>query len=299
VPTVTDANVVLGFLPSDLALAGSVPLDASAATTALTELGREVGLDLEATARGVIEIVDSHMERAIRAVSVEEGSDPRDAALVAFGGAGGLHASRLARRLGMRTVLIPPLSGVFSALGLLLARPRADTTRTVFLEEGSGRLAQLIAEIRDQAWSAFGEMKVGGKGEAVVYGEVRYVGQSHELAVVAGPDWHQVRASFEQAHRSHFGFDRSGEPIELVDLRAEVTGTASLRWADLPRRPADRVPRPVTTTGEGRVVWHRDRLPAGFEVAGPALVVERNSVTLLDDDDRLVVHDDGTLEISL
>jgi len=299
VPTVTDANVVLGFLPSDLALAGSVPLNASAASTALTELGRQVGLDLEATARGVIEIVDSHMERAIRAVSVEEGSDPRDAALVAFGGAGGLHASRLARRLGMRTVLIPPLSGVFSALGLLLARPRADATRTVFLEEGSGRLAQLIAEIRDQAWSAFGEMEVGGKGEAVVYGEVRYVGQSHELAVVAGPDWHQVRASFEQAHHTHFGFDRSGEPIELVDLRAEVTGAASLRWADLPRRSVDGIPEPAATTGEGRMIWHRDHLPAGFETRGPALVVERDSVTLLDPDDRMVVQEDGTLEISL
>ena len=199
----------------------------------------------------------------------------------------------------MRTVLVPPLSGVFSALGLLLARPRADATRTVFLEEGSGRLAQLIAEIRDQAWSAFGEMKVGGKGEAVVYGEVRYVGQSHELAVVAGPDWHQVRASFEQAHRTHFGFDRSGEPIELVDLRAEVTGTASLGWADLPRRSVDSTPEQAATTGEGRIIWHRDRLPAGFEIRGPALIVERDSVTLLDPEDRMLVHDDGTLEISL
>ncbi|MEX1125943.1 MAG: hydantoinase/oxoprolinase family protein [Acidimicrobiia bacterium] len=299
VPTVTDANVILGFLPDDLALAGSVPLDAAAAAEALTELGREIGLDLTATARGVLEIVDSHMERAIRTVSVEEGSDPRDAVLVAFGGAGGLHASRLARRLGMRTVLIPPLSGVFSALGLLLARPRADATRTVFLEEGSGQLAQLMAEIGDQARAAFDEMHVSGSGEAVVYGEVRYVGQSHELAVLADPDWSQVRASFEQAHRSHFGFDRPGEPIELVDLRADVTGNAPVNWSDLPRRSVDRAPEPMSTTGEGRVVWHRDHLPAGFETRGPALIVERDSVTLLDPEDRMLVHDDGTLEISL
>ena len=299
VPTVTDANVVLGFLPPDLVLAGSVPLDAAAAAGAVAGVGHEVGLDLAATARGVVEIVDSHMERAIRAVSVEEGSDPRQAALVAFGGAGGLHASRLAKRLGMRTVLIPPLSGVFSALGLLLARPRADAIRTVLLEEGSERLAQLVTEIRDQARSAFERMKVPGKGEAVVYADVRYVGQSHELAVVAVPEWPQLRSAFEQAHRSHFGFDRSGEPIELVDLRAEVIGVASLGWGDLPRRSADRIPNPVSTTGEGVVVWHRDDLPAGFEIDGPALIVERDSVTLLDDDDQLVVHDDGTLEITL
>ena len=299
VPTVTDANIVLGFLPPDLTLAGSVALDAAAAAAALTDLGREAGLDLDATARGVIEIVDSHMERAIRGVSVEEGSDPREAALVAFGGAGGLHAARLARRLGMHTVLIPPLSGVFSALGLLLAKPRADAIRTVFLEEGSERLAQVITEIRDQARASFGELKAPGKGEAVVHGEVRYVGQSHELAVVADPDWSRLRTSFEQAHRSHFGFDRSGEPIELVDVRAEVTGTASLSWGELPRRSAEHVPEAMATTEGGRAIWHRDHLPAGFEAAGPALIVERDSVTLLDHGDQALVHEDGTLEITL
>ena len=298
-PTVTDANVVLGFLPRNLALAGSVPLDATAAAKALAGVGREVGLDLEATAAGVVEIVDSHMERAIRTVSVEEGADPRQAVLVAFGGAGGLHASRLGRRLGMRSVLVPPLSGVFSALGLLLARPRADAIRTVFLEEGSERLAQLVTEIRDQARAVFNEMRVSGKGEATVYAEVRYVGQSHELSVAAGPEWRQIRSAFEQTHRSQFGFDRPGEPIELVDLRAEVTGTAALGWGDLPLRMPDHSPQPVSTTDEGRVVWQRDHLPAGFEIQGPALVVERDSVTLIDGDDRLVVHDDGTLEIAL
>jgi N-methylhydantoinase A len=298
-PTVTDANVVLGFLPSDLALGGSVPLNAAAAAAAVAAVGQGAGLELTAAAHGVVEIVDSHMERAIRTVSVEEGSDPRQAVLVAFGGAGGLHASRLAKRLGIRTVLVPPLSGVFSALGLLLARPRADAIRTVFLEEGSERLAQEVTEIRDRARAAFGEMGVPGKGEAAVYAEVRYVGQSHELTVVAGPKWRQIRSGFEQAHRSHFGFDRSGEPIEIVDLRAEVTGVASLGWGDLPLQSVDRIPTPISITGEGRVIWDRDRLPAGFQTRGPALIVERDSVTLLDADDQVVVHDDGTLEISL
>ncbi len=298
-PTVTDANVVLGFLPPGLALAGSVPLDVVAAARALAVLGRVVGLEADAAARGIIEIVDSHMERAIRTVSVEEGADPRDAALIAYGGAGGLHASRLARRLGMRTVLVPSFSGVFSALGLLLARPRTDAIRTVLLQEGSVSLGPVIDEVVGQARSAFDAMKVSGTTEAVIHGAVRYEGQSHELTVVADPDWAGLRSRFEEAHRSHFGFDRRGEPIELVEVRAEVMGVPSLTWGDLPPRSAVAKPEPLGTTSEGRTVWDRDQLPAGFEIDGPALIVERDSVTLLDAGDRLAVHDDGTLEISL
>ena len=295
-PTPTSCSV---FCLLTWHLPGRFPSMPPPPQAAVALVGRAAGLDLAAAAHGVVEIVDSHMERAIRTVSVEEGADPRQAVLVAFGGAGGLHASRLAKRLGISTVLVPPLSGVFSALGLLLARPRADAIRTVFLEEGSERLAQEVTEIRDRARAAFGEMAVPGKGSAAVYAEVRYVGQSHELTVVAGPEWRQIRSGFEQAHRSHFGFDRSGEPIEIVDLRAEVTGVSSLGWGDLPLRSVDRVPTPVSTTEQGRVVWDRDHLPAGFETRGPALIVERDSVTLLDADDHVVVHEDGTLEITV
>jgi N-methylhydantoinase A len=298
-PTVTDANAVLGFLPPGLALAGSVRLDVGAAANALAVLGRQVGLEAEATARGMIEIVDSHMERAIRTVSVEEGTDPREAALVAFGGAGGLHASRLAKRLGMRTVLIPPLSGVFSALGLLLASPRTDAIRTVLLQERSESLGQMIAKVVTQARAGFDAMKVAGPGEVLVLGAVRYLGQSHELTVHADADWSHLRSRFEEAHRSHFGFDRPGEPIELVDIRGEVTGTPSMKWGDLPRHDDGSIPEPISTTPDGRLVWGRAQLPAGFETDGPAPIVERDSVTLLEAGNRMVVHDDGTLEISL
>ncbi|HEY6629633.1 MAG TPA: hydantoinase/oxoprolinase family protein [Acidimicrobiia bacterium] len=298
-PTVTDANVVLGFLPPGLALAGSVPLDVVAAAQALALLGREVGLEAEATARGMIEIVDSHMERAIRTVSVEEGSDPREAALIAFGGAGGLHAARLAKRLGMRTVLVPPLSGVFSALGLLLARPRTDAIRTVLLEEGSDSLGQAIDQVVAEARSTFDAMQVSGPTEVVVHGAVRYVGQSHELTVFADPDWGGLRYRFEETHRSHFGFDRPEEPIELVEVRAEMVGDPSLMWSDLPAKSAPGIPAPLSTTDQGFVVWDRDHLPSGFEIEGPALIVERDAVTLLEPSDRLTVHDDGTLEMSL
>src|SRR5690606_31369670 len=117
---------IAGYLPDDLALGGKLRLDVGAARAAMARLGEAAGLSVEACAAGMLEIVDSHMEHALRAVSVEEGADPREAVLVAFGGAGGLHAGRLARRLGIPTILVPPLSGVFSALGLLLSPPRLD-----------------------------------------------------------------------------------------------------------------------------------------------------------------------------
>ena len=298
-PTVTDANLVLGNLPPSLALAGSLVLTSDASAAAIEKLGQALGLGLTATAEGVIEVVDSHMERAIRSVSIEEGVDPREGALIAFGGAGGLHASRLAKRLGIETVLVPPFSGVFSALGLLLARPRADAIRTVLLDEGSTRLPQIVREIESQAVEAFENMKVGAGGSSVVIAEMRYVGQSHELAVPADGDWSHLRSRFEEAHRARFGFDLPRDPIQLVDIRAEVTGDASATWDDLPSTPSLARPEAVATTPGGSKVWERVHLPAGFETRGPALIVERDSVTLIDPGDRMSVHDDGTLEVGV
>ena len=295
-PTVTDANLLLGHLPAEIALAGSLRLDRESASAALAALARDLALDPEEAAQGVIEVVDSHMERAIRSVSVEEGFDPRDGCLIAFGGAGGLHASRLAKRLGIRTVLIPPLSGVFSALGLLLAQPRIDAIRTVLLEEGSPRLHGLLQEVNDQADRAYTGMNVGPSETAEAIAEVRYLGQSHELAVPADADWARLRAVFEEAHRSRFGFDLPGVRIEVVNLRCEVSGPAPLQWAQLPRLAGNQPPQPGSNGG--RTVWSREQLPTGFEVSGPCLLVERDSVTLLEPEDQLLIHDDGTLEIT-
>ncbi|HEU5113575.1 MAG TPA: hydantoinase/oxoprolinase family protein, partial [Acidimicrobiia bacterium] len=191
--TVTDANVVLGRIPADLSLGGSVHLDIGAARRALALLGAELGLEIDAVAAGIVEVFDTHMERALRAVSVEEGVDPRDSVLVAFGGAGGLHATRLARRLGMTRTLIPPLSGVFSALGLLLASPSSDTSRTVMLEEGSARLARMAEEILDEAGRTYLSDHAGDFMQRRAWADVRYAGQSHELSVSLVPDWSRLR----------------------------------------------------------------------------------------------------------
>ena len=291
--TVTDANLLAGHLPADVALGGSLRLDEAAARQAASRLAGLAGLEAGVVATGVLEVVDAHMERALRSVSVEEGSDPRESVLVAFGGAGGLHASRLARSLGMRTVLIPPHSGVFSALGLLMATPRADVARTVMLTEGHPALAPLREELRTGAGSRFAEMFGAAPDSVAVSADLRYLGQSHELEVPADGVWEEVRSRFEVAHAKRYGFSRPGEPIELVNLRAAANGRPPFTWEDLPEWRATGAPR-----ADGPV-WRRTDLPTGHMIEGKGVIVEENSATLLESDDHLTVLGDGTLEIEL
>ena len=292
-PTVTDANIVMGNIPADMAMGGSVALDADAAGEAIERLGSTLGLSVDATASGMLEVVDSHMEHALRAVSVEEGADPREAVLVAFGGAGGLHAARLARRLGIGKVAVPPLSGVFSALGLLLAAPRADAARTVMMQEGDERLAAEIRQLSTEASARFTAVFGFEQLSTHVTSDVRYVGQSHELKVEADESWQIVRDRFESTHLQMFGFARSGEVVELVNLRVTANGVPPLSWEDVPGPGADL--QPVVENG----VWDRRTLPPGFVIEGPAIITETNSAVLIQVGDRLEVLGDGTLEISL
>ena len=296
VATVTDANVVLGHIPADLALGGMVNLDIEAARRALAVLGSNLGLEIGEVAAGIIEVVDTRMERTLRAVSVEEGVDPRDSVLVAFGGAGGLHATRLARRLGVRTTLIPPLSGVFSALGLLLASPSSDSAMTVMLEEGSDRLNGVAGGIARDAKATFARDHGTHPMRLEAWAEVRYVGQSHELAVPLVTNWDVLRQDFEDVHQKRFGFTRAGEPIELMDVRAEAIGPAPMTWDEIP--PISGGKNDSEPQGNGDFpVWSRARLGAGQEIEGPAIIVETDSAVWLEPGDSLSVHPDGTLEI--
>jgi N-methylhydantoinase A len=289
---VTDANVVLGRIPSSLKLGGSVELDLPAAHSALASIGDRIGLGVESIAEGIVDVVDAHMERALRAVSVEEGADPREAVLVAFGGSGGLHATGLAKRLGIRKVLIPPLSGVFSALGLLLARPSSDSAKTVMLDEGSAGLAasrdEILAAVRQTFLADHGRLPE----EVEAWADVRYFGQSHELKVGMDDDWPRLRGAFEDLHLARFGFIRPGEPIELVNVRAEATAPPPITWDDIPRLTPRR-----GVEGHTSAVIARGALAPGDQVEGPTVVIEADSAVWLESDDVLSVHDDGTLEI--
>jgi N-methylhydantoinase A len=303
-PTVTDANVVTGRIPAGLRLGGTIPVDLAAAGRVMERLGESLGLGCGHSAAGVIDVVDAHMERALRAVSVEEGVDPRGSTLIAFGGAGGLHAVGLARRLSIGTVLIPPMSGVFSALGLLLARPRSDLARTVMVAESSD-LASIAAAITTGVGELFRSEHGSAALETAVFGELRYVGQSHELQVPMEPDWVRLRDAFEATHRSRFGFDRPDQAVELVNVNARAFGSAPLAWSDLPLVGATRSPDSYVSTvilDDGPVTvttWRREELPAGFGISGPAIVVDADAVMWIDRDDHMMVHDDGTLEVEI
>ena len=298
--TVTDANVVLGRIGGDVALGGDLHIDPGLSVSAVARLAADLGIDRDAAALGIVRVVEENMTGAVRTVSVEQGADPREAHLVAFGGAGGLHATALARNLDMAGVLIPPHGGVFSALGLLLSSPRVDRWRSAFVtEEAASRLDEALVEI---ARAALVDLAGGTVSTAV---DVRYVGQSHELTIghVSGDGWDRLSRRFHDEHRLRNGFSRDEDPVEVVTVRASVVGDPPLTVDDLPiwvsRGDARRGTRPVRTDA-GVVeadVWWRDGLSPGDVISGPALIDEREATSYLAAGEQAVVHSTGTLVV--
>ena len=306
-PTVTDANLVLGRLDPAARLAGTVALRPDLAMAAFERLGSELSLEPVEAALGVVAVVESHMTHAVRAVSVEQGTDPRGAALMAFGGAGGLHATALARALEMDGVIVPPYAGVFSAFGLLLSPPRADAARTVNLTDTDrdrlpAAARALLAEARGQIAADSGQAAT----TAASIVDMRYVGQAHETSVpyTGGEPWEELCERFHRLHAERNGFSRPADPVEAVTVRAEAVGTAALRWADLPAFRAEpgeprRGTRPVVGPA-GAVeaeVWWRPALPVGAEVTGPAIIAGGESTTYLAAGEQATVHETGALRI--
>ena len=213
-PTVTDANVVLGLLGTRAPLAGAIALDADAARAAVGRLADALGLELLECAEGIRRVANAEMIRALRVMTVERGVDPRDLALLAFGGAGPLHAAAIAAELGMTRILCPRASGVLAALGLVVSDRRRDAQRSVLLSGGgmtAGALRDAIAALAERA----------GPGERRVTAELRYRGQSFELAVDSGeePEPEALRAAFAAAHERAYGYRDDDGDVELVTLR--------------------------------------------------------------------------------
>ena len=217
-PTVTDANVVLGLLGTGAALAGSIELDAGAARDAVGGLGEQLGLGLRECAEGIRRVANAEMVRALRVMTVERGVDPRDLALLAFGGAGPLHAVAIAEELGMTRILCPRASGVLAALGLVVSERRRDAQRSVLLGG-----AALTAEALREEIAALAER--AGAGALRVRADLRYRGQAFELAVDADPepDPADLRERFAAAHERAYGYRDDDGDIELVTLRVTAT----------------------------------------------------------------------------
>lgn len=304
-PTVTDAHLLLGRIDPSSRLGGTLSLQPEKAHAAVESLAGRVGLAPRQVAEGMLEVVEAHMERAIRNVSVEQGADPRQATLVAFGGAGGLHAGSLARRLGMAAVVVPPYGGVFSALGLLMAPARRDGARSVLLTEPDGfrgALAQVARDVMDD----YGRVHGSAPATVTRIVDMRYLGQAHEIAVPVSEEegWSQAGERFHRLHVEMNGFARPGDPVEVVTVRAVAEGTPLLRWEDLPALDEGPLPaprrRPVVMGGAevDAAVWWRPDLPAGSRLEGPAVIEEEVGTVVLGAGERGLVAGDGTLEVS-
>jgi N-methylhydantoinase A len=295
-PTVTDANLLLGYLPDGAELGGELVLRREPAEQALTRLGESLGLDALETALGVVRVANAEMGRALRVISVERGLDPREFALVAFGGAGGLHACALAEELGLRTVLVPRAGGVLSALGLAISDVRRDYSHTLL-----GALDELE---REAVESAFAELEARA-GEDLDdpalrrRADLRYRRQAFELTVEAD-DLDALADRFHAAHEQRYGYRMDGEPVELVNVRLIATVEVEkpeLREEDPPEDDGERSTREANIDGDWveTTVLRRAALGRGSRLEGPAVVEFAEATCLVRPGWAGTIDDVGTL----
>ncbi len=269
-PAVTDADLLLGWLDADSPLAGGVRLNREAAAGAVGELAERLGIGLEDAAAGAARVASAEMAQAVRVVTVERGIDPRDLALVAFGGAGPLHAAGIATELGMERVVVPHAAGVLSALGLALAERRRDVVRSVLLTRETltrDDVAATVRELGDEGRRDLGEPAA----ELRATYDLRYAGQAFELSVDGPlePDPEGLRRSFEEAHQQRYGYRDPDAELELVTVRvAAATPGAELPEAEAVA-PARRGTRPARF--DGALVDTAVLGPGAAEVDGPAI----------------------------
>jgi N-methylhydantoinase A len=299
-PTVTDADLILGYLNPDRFADGSMRLDRAAAWRAIEEtIASPLALSVPAAAWGIHRVVNSNMELATRVVSIERGRDPRDLTLVAFGGSGPVHGCRLAQSLRIPRVMLPAAAGVTAALGLLAAEVRFDVARTYVAGMGDVALDHVNAmyrEMQAQAEEVLRHSAHSGPITVLRSADARYVGQGYELSVGLPPgdlgpeDMARVRADFDRAYAARYGYGSPAEPVEIVNWRLSAIGAS--RRLELPRYrrggslDAALVGRRAAYFPEhgGYVetpVYDRYRLFAGVELHGPAIIEERESTTVL------------------
>jgi N-methylhydantoinase A len=279
-PTVTDANLALGRLQADAFLGGSMPLDRDAATAALARVAAAIGVSPLALARDIVAVVNEHMAQALRTIAIRRGVDPRDYRLVSFGGAGGLHVCALAELLGIQRAIMPVHGGVLSALGMLLARPGRQLSRSLLRPLSGAVAAGVEAGLADLAAEGVAALVDEGFDAAELTAspsvDLRYAGQSNTLNL----PWEGVgptSAAFHELHQRRYGH-RLPLAVELVNLRQSVQAPAT--DVALPRLPAAAAAEPhawCLVDGRDTPVprFRRDGMAPGQAVTGPALVEER------------------------
>jgi N-methylhydantoinase A/oxoprolinase/acetone carboxylase beta subunit len=298
---VTDANLVLGYLNPDYFLGGRMRLDVDGARRGIAErLAGPLGLSAAEAAWGVHQIVTTNMELATRVVSIERGYDPRRLALAAFGGSGPVHGCRLAQALRIPRVVLPAAAGVTSAIGLLAAEVKFDVSRSYAARLGrldAGDLARVLDEMAAAARDVVREAGVTGPPAVVRTADLRYAGQGYELTV-ALPDGPvddgtgaALAARFHAAYAQRYGYADPRAEVELVTVGATVVGAGpevrlpehrpGTRLAAEARKPDRAVYFPEFRDHVACPVYDRGRLPVGARIAGPAVVEEPESTTVL------------------
>ena len=299
-PTVTDAHVVLGHFGGTGLLGGEFPLDARRARNAISILADEMSkaagrkISITGAAQGVISVVNTNMERALRSISVERGYDPREFALLPFGGAGGLHAVDLARALRIPRVVAPKAAGALSALGVVTADVVKDLSRTVMLEVGPGTDKKLESAFRELERNAVSALRKEGFPETKQRSErslaARYKGQSFEL-IIESPKGGagNIAASFHRAHRARYGYAQESDVVEIVSAKLRSTGIV------------EKFKNPSVSSSRGRGwtkpqsscfayfngtkhhvgIYSRDDLGAGLKLRTPCIVTEYSATTLI------------------
>jgi N-methylhydantoinase A len=314
-PTVTDANVVLGYLPESL-LGGTFTLDRDASTRAVQKIADAMGITLMAAARGIIDIVNENMFGALRMISVQQGYDPRDFALMGFGGAGPLHVNAVARLMGSWPAISPVSPGVLCALGDATTRMRTETARSFSRLANTTDAAELIAILGDMATQTRAELVSDGIAEGDIVSEfeidVRYAGQAFEVPLTITPDILSadgvdgILRRFDAEHLRLFTFNMD-TPHEIVNLRAVALGHAlALPAVELAMgngNPIAAKMRDHTFWMDGReqdaVIYDRAKLCQGDCITGPAIVIEMDSTTLIESGCEARVDAFGNILITL
>ncbi|MEO1103610.1 MAG: hydantoinase/oxoprolinase family protein, partial [Pseudomonadota bacterium] len=297
-PTVTDANVVLGYLPADAKLGGDMAISRDLAAKAVQTIADALGVGLETAAEGIIRIVNENMTGALRLVSVEQGYDPRDFALIGFGGAGPLHVNALARLVNSWPAIVPPGPGVLCAYGDATTRLRNEASQTFvsrFTDITDTKIREMLEDLRHTAAEALSAEGVAPADQSVTYQmDVRYHGQGMSLPIDIAPDDFShtglagLKTRFDAEHEQLFTFALDA-PHELVSLRVVVQGPQAetigeTRPAGGPSAAAARV-QPTRIYADG--LWHdgaiydRAKLSPGNRIEGPAIVTEMDSTALI------------------
>jgi N-methylhydantoinase A len=298
-PTVTDANLVLGYLNPDYFAGGSLHLDVEAARRAITtRVAQPLGLTVEDAAWGIHAIVNTNMELATRVVSIERGRDPRELTFIAFGGSGPVHGCRLAQALGIPRVILPAAAGVTAAIGLLAAEVRFDVARTwVGRIEAldPAALTTMYQEMAAQATAVVRDAAVAGTVTLTRSVDARYVGQGYELTVpvpsgaLDAAALGRIRAAFDEIYAARYGYANPTEPVETVTWKlAAVGGSPRVALAKASGQARDgglkgrrRAWFPETRGWTECAVYDRYALAPGSRVDGPAIVEERESTSVL------------------